>query len=51
MATLAGSNVAATLMGYPAWNQPDISSFLEGESPKAAPSIVNAQELGIPIFK
>jgi hydroxypyruvate reductase 1 len=25
MATLAGSNVAATLMGYPAWNQPDIN--------------------------
>jgi hydroxypyruvate reductase 1 len=51
MATLAGSNVAATLMGYPAWNQPDISSFLEGESPKAAPSIVNAEDLGIALYK
>jgi hydroxypyruvate reductase 1 len=50
MATLAAGNVAGILMGYPAWNQPDISSFLEGEWPKAAPSILNAKELGIPIF-
>ena len=28
--------------GYPAWNQPDILSFLEGESPKAAPSAFSA---------
>ena len=51
MATLAGSNVAAILMGYPAWNQPDIFPFLEGESPKAAPSIVNAEALGIALYK
>ncbi len=51
MATLAGYNVAGILMGYPAWNRPDILSFLEGDSPKAAPSILNAEELGIPIFK
>jgi len=51
MATLAGSNVAALLSGYPAWNRPDISSFLEGESPKAAPSILNAEEVGIAIFQ
>ncbi len=51
MATLAGCNVAGILMGYPAWNRPDILSFLEGDSPKAAPSILNADELGIPIFK
>ena len=51
MATLAGSNVAGILMGYPAWNRPDILSFLEGESPKAAPSILNAKELGIPLFE
>jgi len=50
MATLAGSNVAALLSGYPAWNRPDISVFLEGESPKAAPSILNAEELGIPLY-
>lgn len=51
MATLAGSNVAGILMGYPAWNRPDILSFLEGESPKAAPSILNAKELGIPLLE
>ncbi len=51
MATLAGCNVAGILMGYPAWNRPDILCFLEGDSPKAAPSILNAEELGIPIFK
>ena len=50
MATLAAGNVAAILMGYPAWQQPDISSFLEEDPPKAAPSIVNAQDLGIPIL-
>ncbi|MCP4629713.1 MAG: D-glycerate dehydrogenase [bacterium] len=50
MASLAAGNVAGILSGYPAWNQPDILSFLEGESPRAAPSIVNAKELGIPLF-
>lgn len=50
MATLAASNVAAILMGHPAWQKPDISSFLEGTSPKAAPSILNAKELGISIY-
>jgi hydroxypyruvate reductase 1 len=51
MATLAASNVAAILQGYPAWQRPDISVFLEGESPHAAPSIVNAEALGIPIYE
>ncbi|MGD9193562.1 MAG: NAD(P)-dependent oxidoreductase, partial [Desulfobacterales bacterium] len=50
MATLAASNVAGLLMGYPAWNKPDITSFLEGNSPKAAPSILNAKALNIPIL-
>lgn len=50
MATLAASNVAAILMGYPVWQKPDISAFLEGEPPKAAPSILNAKELGIPEY-
>jgi hydroxypyruvate reductase 1 len=50
MATLAAGNVAGILSGYPVWNQPDILSFLEGESPKAAPSIVNAKELGIALY-
>jgi len=48
MATLAASNVAGILMGYPAWQDQDISPFLKGDSPKAAPSIVNAKEVGIP---
>jgi hydroxypyruvate reductase 1 len=50
MATLAACNVAAILMGYPVWQGPDISPFLEGEAPKAAPSIVNAKELGLPAY-
>ncbi|MFW9847370.1 MAG: NAD(P)-dependent oxidoreductase, partial [Candidatus Thorarchaeota archaeon] len=50
MATLAASNVAAILMGYPVWQKPDISSFLEGDSPKAAPSIINAKELGVSVY-
>jgi hydroxypyruvate reductase 1 len=50
MATLAASNVAGILMGYPAWQDEDISPFLEGDSPKAAPSIVNAKEVGIPAY-
>jgi hydroxypyruvate reductase 1 len=51
MATLAASNVAGILSGYPAWNRPDILPFLEKEAPQAAPSIVNAKELGIPLFE
>lgn len=51
MATLAASNVAAVLQGYPAWQRPDISVFLEGKAPKAAPSILNADALGIPKYK
>ena len=50
MASLAAGNVAGILSGYPAWNRPDILSFLEGESPRAAPSIVNAKELGIALY-
>ena len=50
MATLAASNVAGILMGYPAWQDQDISPFIGGDRPKAAPSIVNAKELGIPLF-
>ena len=49
MATLAASNVAAILRGLPAWQRPDISPFLEG-TPPAAPSILNAKELGIPQY-
>ena len=51
MATLAATNVAGLLMDYPAWNRPDILPFLEAETPKAAPSIVNAEELGLALYK
>jgi hydroxypyruvate reductase 1 len=51
MATLAASNVAALLMGYPAWNQPDVTPFLSARPPQAAPSILNARELGIPLYR
>jgi hydroxypyruvate reductase 1 len=46
MATLAASNVAGILSGYPLWNQPDILPFLEERPPRAIPSIVNAEALG-----
>ncbi len=51
MATLAASNVAGILSGYPVWQDSDISPFLEEDAPKAAPSIVNAKELGLPVYK
>ena len=51
MATLAAANVAGILQGYSAWQRPDIIPFLEGDSPKAAPSILNADALGIPTYK
>jgi hydroxypyruvate reductase 1 len=51
MATLAAANVAGILQGYPAWQRPNIMPFLEGDSPKAAPSILNAEALGIPTYK
>ena len=47
MASLAASNVAGILQGYKPWDGADILSFLEGEIPQAAPSIVNAKELGL----
>jgi hydroxypyruvate reductase 1 len=50
MATLAASNVAGILSGYPVWNRPDILPFLEETAPKAAPSVVNAKELGMTLY-
>jgi hydroxypyruvate reductase 1 len=50
MATLAAANVAGILLGYPAWQEQDISSFLEDNPPKATPSIVNRRELSIPAY-
>jgi hydroxypyruvate reductase 1 len=51
MATLAAANVAGILQGYPAWQRPEIKPFLEGNAPKAAPSILNADALKIPIYE
>ncbi len=48
MATLAAANVAAMLRGWPVWKGSDMLPFLEPEPPRAAPSIVNARELGLP---
>jgi hydroxypyruvate reductase 1 len=50
MATLAASNVAGILMGYLAWKDPDISPFLGDDPPRAAPSILNAKEVGVPAY-
>ncbi len=47
MASLAACNVAAILSGHPVWSGAEITPFLEGTPPKAAPSIVNARELGL----
>jgi glycerate dehydrogenase len=48
MATLAAANVAGILLGFPVWQDHDISSFLADDPPKASPSIVNAKDLEIP---
>tara|TARA_A100001037_G_scaffold271767_1_gene267484 strand:- start:316 stop:1482 length:1167 start_codon:yes stop_codon:yes gene_type:complete len=51
MASLAAGNVAGILSGYPCWqDQNDVLPFLDGENPQAAPSIVNRDELGLPVF-
>jgi hydroxypyruvate reductase 1 len=47
MAILAACNVAALLMGYPVWNRHDITPFLDADPPGAAPSILNADDLGL----
>jgi len=49
MAVLAAANLAAVLQGYPVWNRADITPFLEEQMPRAAPSIVNAEDLGLDI--
>ena len=50
MGTLAALNVAGILMGYPVWGEENVSAFLEEQPPKAAPSIVNAKEVGLPLY-
>jgi len=53
MATLAAANVVAILSGWPVWpaaaSLENALPFLnDGEPPRAAPSIVNASDLGLP---
>lgn len=55
MATLAAANVAAILEGWPVWGAArglaDVLPFLEAKPPPhAAPSIVNADALGLPFY-
>ena len=51
MAILAASNVAGILNGYPVWqDQNDILPFLGDNPPKAAPSIVNADDVGVAAY-
>lgn len=55
MATLAAANVTGILNGWPVWppitGLEDVRPFLEGASPpRATPSIVNAADLGLPVF-
>ncbi len=47
MATLAASNVAGVLKGYPVTRSLRVEEFLEGDLPRKAASIVNARELGL----
>jgi hydroxypyruvate reductase 1 len=47
MASLAACNVAGMLNGYPVSTNSDVLPFLQGIPPQAAPSIVNARELGL----
>jgi hydroxypyruvate reductase 1 len=47
MAILAACNVAGLLRGDPLWKKPDILPFLGDQPPRAIPSIVNAEELGL----
>ena len=47
MSVIAARNIAGVLSGYPAWKGEDMEVFLGEGPPKAAPSIVNARELGM----
>ncbi len=47
MASLAACNVAGILSGYPVSTSSDVLPFLQGVPPQAAPSIINARELGL----
>ena len=51
MATLAATNVVSILLDYPVWSGLDIRPFLTKTAPKAAPSIINAKELNLPVYQ
>lgn len=54
MATLAAANVANLILKNPVWNRFDMLPFIEGplsDIPAAAPSVVNAAELGLPLLR
>lgn len=51
MAVLAARNALAMLDGLPVWNRPDVLAFLGEQAPAAAPSIVNATDLGLPFYQ
>lgn len=49
-ATLAAANVASVLKQCPVSTSPDVLAWVDGDYsaiPKAAPSIVNAKDLGL----
>jgi len=50
MATLAAANVVGVLSGWPVWDG-DVAPFLGPDAPRAAPSIVNAAALQLPILR
>lgn len=52
-ATLAAANVAALLQGQPVYNGTDVLPWVDGpweQLPAAAPSVVNAKDLGLPML-
>jgi hydroxypyruvate reductase 1 len=52
MAVLAALNVAGIIQGLPVFSDPENTlPFLGPDPPKAAPSIVNAQNLGLRIYR
>jgi hydroxypyruvate reductase 1 len=51
MATLAAANVGAIISGHTVWNRSDITVFLSSDPPPAAPSILNARELGLSLYE
>jgi hydroxypyruvate reductase 1 len=50
MATLAAANVTGILSDWPVWAG-EVTPFLSPEPPRAAPSIVNAAALRLPVFE